>query len=282
MRATVGGVLPRSSERAGDQTRAAACGQPASRGDPQPCPFSQREKGTRTFRPAHQKPLVRVPAETHRGDTRASRAAIGGQRCDYASHGPNWSNPLIGSGHSVGLRRGRTHCPIGPVRGCVRWRIDALPEKAASPPHSLSVLAIRPAVAELRSARSSSRPNLSPATYRRKAPSCVSRSTSASNCKSCSPRPATGRRCPTPISAPACSTLSALRGLHGFALGVLNDQQMDRLTALAAPYLNSWRFQLVRHPMTNSEIWVPIGLPLTEEMTATGLTFVNRPLRGPF
>ncbi len=66
---------------------------------------------------------------------------------------------------------------------------------------------------------------------------------------------------------------------NGFTpLGVLNDQQMDRLTAIAAPYLNSWRFQLVRHPMTNSEIWVPIGLPLTEESTATGLTFVNRPL----
>ena len=65
---------------------------------------------------------------------------------------------------------------------------------------------------------------------------------------------------------------------NGFApLGVLTDEQMDRLMAIAGPYLNTWRFQLVRHPMTNSQIWVPIGLPLTEELTATGLTFFNRP-----
>jgi serine protease Do len=66
---------------------------------------------------------------------------------------------------------------------------------------------------------------------------------------------------------------------NGFApLGVLTGEQMDRLMAIAGPYLNAWRFQIVRHPMTNSQIWVPIGLPLTEESTATGLTFFNRPL----
>ncbi len=66
---------------------------------------------------------------------------------------------------------------------------------------------------------------------------------------------------------------------NGFVpLGILNDEQTDRLMAIAAPYLNDWRFELVRHPLTNSQIWVPMGLPLTEESTATGLTFVNRPL----
>ena len=66
---------------------------------------------------------------------------------------------------------------------------------------------------------------------------------------------------------------------NGFApLGILTSEQMDRLMAIAGPYLNAWRFQIVRHPMTNSQVWVPIGLPLTEESTATGLTFFNRPL----
>jgi serine protease Do len=60
-------------------------------------------------------------------------------------------------------------------------------------------------------------------------------------------------------------------------LGVLNDQQMDRLTAIAGPYLNNWRFASVHHPMTSSQIWVPEGLPLSEEATSTGLRFVNRP-----
>ena len=66
---------------------------------------------------------------------------------------------------------------------------------------------------------------------------------------------------------------------NGFVpLGILNSAQMDRLTAIAGPYLNAWNFQVVRHPLTNSWIWAPIGLPLTEETTATGLTFFNRPL----
>ena len=65
---------------------------------------------------------------------------------------------------------------------------------------------------------------------------------------------------------------------NGFTpIGILNDQQMNRLIAVAGPYLNNWRFQVVRHPMTSSQIWVPIGLPLVEESTPTGLRFVNRP-----
>ncbi len=66
---------------------------------------------------------------------------------------------------------------------------------------------------------------------------------------------------------------------NGFVpLGAVTGEQMDRLIAIAGPYLNAWNFQVVRHPMTDSWIWVPIGLPLTEEATATGLAFFNRPL----
>ena len=68
-------------------------------------------------------------------------------------------------------------------------------------------------------------------------------------------------------------------GDNGFVpLGILNDQQMDRLKSVAAPYLNAWRFEVVKHPMINNQIWVPMGLPLEEEPTTTGLRFVNRPL----
>jgi hypothetical protein len=53
---------------------------------------------------------------------------------------------------------------------------------------------------------------------------------------------------------------------NGFApLGILNEQQMDRLAATAAPYLSAWRFELIRHPSANTAIWVPVGLPLIEE-----------------
>ncbi len=66
---------------------------------------------------------------------------------------------------------------------------------------------------------------------------------------------------------------------NGFVpLGILNAQQMDRLAGTAAPYLNAWRFELIRHPSTNTAIWVPVGLPVVEERTPTGLNFVNRAL----
>ena len=66
---------------------------------------------------------------------------------------------------------------------------------------------------------------------------------------------------------------------NGFVpLGILTQDQKDRLTAIAGPYLNDWGFEVVRHPMTNNQIWVPLGLPLLEEQTPTGLRFVNRSL----
>lgn len=75
------------------------------------------------------------------------------------------------------------------------------------------------------------------------------------------------------------NAISRFEADNGFApLGVMTGEQRDRLMAIAGPYLNEWRFQVVRHPLTDGQIWVPIGLPLTEESTATGLTFFNRPL----
>ena len=66
---------------------------------------------------------------------------------------------------------------------------------------------------------------------------------------------------------------------NGFVpLGIVTEQQVDRLSTIAGPYLNSWRFELVTHPMANTQIWVPIGLPLVEERIPTGLRFVNRPI----
>jgi len=68
-------------------------------------------------------------------------------------------------------------------------------------------------------------------------------------------------------------------GDNGFVpLGILTDEQMDRLTSIAAPYLNAWRFEVVRHPTINNQIWVPMGLPLVEEPSRTGLRFANRSL----
>jgi len=41
--------------------------------------------------------------------------------------------------------------------------------------------------------------------------------------------------------------------------------------------LNRWGFVSFRHPhpLANSQIWVPLGLPVTEQVTATGLRFLN-------
>ena len=37
---------------------------------------------------------------------------------------------------------------------------------------------------------------------------------------------------------------------NGFVpLGILTGEQMDRLMAIAGPYLNAWQFQIVRHPV---------------------------------
>ena len=63
---------------------------------------------------------------------------------------------------------------------------------------------------------------------------------------------------------------------NGFvALGVLNREQMERLQSVGGSYLNRWQFEAIKHPLANVEIWVPIGLPMFERSTPTGLAFTN-------
>ncbi len=60
-------------------------------------------------------------------------------------------------------------------------------------------------------------------------------------------------------------------------LGILNNGQMDRLTSAGGEFLNRWGFEFIRHPnpAANNQIWVPIGLPVTKELTSTGFSFTN-------
>jgi serine protease Do len=63
---------------------------------------------------------------------------------------------------------------------------------------------------------------------------------------------------------------------NGFVpLGNITGEQMERLQAVGGSYLNRWHFEAVKHPMRNIQIWVPIGLPLVERTTPTGLTFTS-------
>jgi serine protease Do len=65
---------------------------------------------------------------------------------------------------------------------------------------------------------------------------------------------------------------------NGFVpLGIINDAQMNRLVSIGGTFLNRWGFELVGHPysLANSQIWVPLGLPVTEQPTSTGLKFTN-------
>jgi serine protease Do len=65
---------------------------------------------------------------------------------------------------------------------------------------------------------------------------------------------------------------------NGFVpLGIVNDQRMDRLASIGGSFLNKWGFELIRHPypLANSQIWVPLGLPVTQQVTSTGLKFMN-------
>ena len=65
---------------------------------------------------------------------------------------------------------------------------------------------------------------------------------------------------------------------NGFVpLGIINNQQMDRLASIGGSFLNRWGFELIRHPnpLANSQIWVPLGLPVAEQVTSTGLKFMN-------
>ena len=65
---------------------------------------------------------------------------------------------------------------------------------------------------------------------------------------------------------------------NGFVpLGILNNEQMNRLASIGGSFLNRADFVSIRHPhpLANSQIWVPLGLPVTEQVTSTGLRFMN-------
>jgi serine protease Do len=65
---------------------------------------------------------------------------------------------------------------------------------------------------------------------------------------------------------------------NGFVpLGIINNEQMDRLVSIGGSFLNRWGFESIRHPYpwVNSQIWVPLGLPVSKEVTSTGLKFIN-------
>ena len=66
---------------------------------------------------------------------------------------------------------------------------------------------------------------------------------------------------------------------NGFVpLGIITDEQMNRLLSVGGSYLSRWRFEPVKHPMTNVQIWVPFGLQLVQESIPSGLRFVNHTL----
>ena len=66
---------------------------------------------------------------------------------------------------------------------------------------------------------------------------------------------------------------------NGFVpLGVINNEQMNRLTSVGGNFLNRMDFVAIKHPdpLANNQIWVPRGLPITQQVTPTGLKFTNR------
>ena len=70
--------------------------------------------------------------------------------------------------------------------------------------------------------------------------------------------------------------IEKFQGDNGFvALGVLNNEQMEKLQLVGGSYLNRWNFEAIKHPMANVEVWVPMGLPMFERLTPAGLAFTN-------
>jgi hypothetical protein len=57
------------------------------------------------------------------------------------------------------------------------------------------------------------------------------------------------------------------------ATGMLNESQIGTLARDAAPMMRIWGLRTVSHPLRGRPIWVPIGLGLREERTASGLSW---------
>ena len=63
---------------------------------------------------------------------------------------------------------------------------------------------------------------------------------------------------------------------NGFVpLGIVTNEQLTRLSAIGGSFLDKWRFALIKHPMADNQIWVPLGLPVMQETIPTGLKFIN-------
>ena len=59
-------------------------------------------------------------------------------------------------------------------------------------------------------------------------------------------------------------------------VGYLGPGEMDKLLSVGGSWLNQWDFQTIRHPITGTAIWVPLGLHLVQEPIQTGLKFTNQ------
>lgn len=59
-------------------------------------------------------------------------------------------------------------------------------------------------------------------------------------------------------------------------LGFLNDDQFAKLRNSGGPLLDNWGFQVIRHPVTGTPLWVPAGLQLLQEQTPSGIKFTNQ------
>ncbi|WP_336486183.1 hypothetical protein [Methylobacterium nigriterrae] len=57
------------------------------------------------------------------------------------------------------------------------------------------------------------------------------------------------------------------------ATGMFSDLQTGALMREATPLLRTWGFRAAPHPFRGRPIWVPVGLGLREERTATGITW---------
>jgi serine protease Do len=55
--------------------------------------------------------------------------------------------------------------------------------------------------------------------------------------------------------------------------GILTAEEFEHLFTLSTPLIKQWGFQKVRHPTQDAAIWVPLGLGLILEPTASGLKY---------
>jgi serine protease Do len=68
--------------------------------------------------------------------------------------------------------------------------------------------------------------------------------------------------------------ISRFQSDNGFTpSGALSRKELDSLVAIAAPLLNEWRFQIVKHPAVDVKIWVPLGMNMVAEEISEGAKY---------